>query len=257
MRLTKPKKQNNPTRCILAALCLLTAVSTSANNGQTQFTELENGVSDKIEGTQQKQARRITGKVVDQNGEPIIGATIRPVGSSTGTVTDADGNFTINVVPGRELQISSIGFRDEIVRAAANMNVVLKNSEEALDEVVVVGYGTQKKVNLSGSVASLDTKKLESRPLTNVGQSLQGAIANLNVTVSSGSAATNPSYNIRGYTSLNGGSPLIVIDGVIADATQLNRMNPNDIENLSVLKDAASSAIYGSRAAYGVILVTT
>ena len=121
----------------------------------------------------------------------------------------------------------------------------------------MVGYAVQKKANLSGSVATADTKKLVDRPISNVGSALQGAVANLNIDPISGDSNDLPLFNIRGFTSINGGSPMVVIDGVISDMLELNRLNPTDIENISVLKDASSAAIYGSRAAYGVILVTT
>ena len=133
----------------------------------------------------------------------------------------------------------------------------MQEDTEALEEVVVVGYAVQKKANLSGSVATADTKKLVDRPISNVGSALQGAVANLNIDPISGDPNDLPSFNIRGFTSINGGSPMVVIDGVISDMLELNRLNPTDIENISVLKDASSAAIYGSRAAYGVILVTT
>ena len=133
----------------------------------------------------------------------------------------------------------------------------MKEDSEALDEVVVIGYGTQKKVDLSGAVATVPTKVLENRPVLTVGQALQGSVANLNVSIGSGQATDSPSFNIRGTTSINGGDPLVVIDGVVSSAAELNRMNPTDIGSISVLKDAASAAIYGSRAAVGVILVTT
>lgn len=130
---------------------------------------------------------------------------------------------------------------------------MLQEDSQALDEVVVVGYGVQKKANLSGAVSVVETKTIENRPVLNMGQALQGAVANFNVSIGDGEADDSPKYNIRGYTSINGGEPLVVIDGVVSTSDQLNRMNPTDIAGISVLKDAASSAIYGSRAAYGVI----
>lgn len=124
-----------------------------------------------------------------------------------------------------------------------------------MDEVVVVGYGTQKKANLSGAVAAVDGKVLQDRPITNIGQGLQGVVPNLNITMNNGGApGATSSFNIRGNTSLNGGSPLVLVDNVQMDA---NLVNPDDIESISVLKDAASASIYGARAAYGVILITT
>lgn len=206
------------------------------------------------------QTKVIKGNVVDKNGEPIIGANIRVKGTTVGTITDVDGNFTLNVEGGASfIEVSYIGYKTQSVslKNKKNLSIVLSEDTETLDEVVVLGYGVQKKVNLSGSVSTVSTKTIKDRPVLNVGQALQGAVANMNVSVGSGQATDSPSFNIRGTTSLNGGSPLVVIDGVVSDAGQLNRMNPTDIENISVLKDAASSAIYGSRAAFGVILVTT
>jgi len=202
---------------------------------------------------------KVTGFIKDNKGEDLIGASVLVLGTKgMGTVTDATGQFVLpDVTEGSILQISSVGYKTLEVKAHPTLNIVLQEDTKALDEVVVVGYAVQKKVNLSGSVSTVPIQKLENRPVVNVGQALQGAVAGLNVTVSNGQATSSPSFNVRGYTSLNGGSPLVVIDGVIADASQLNRMNPNDIENISILKDAASSAIYGSRAAFGVILVTT
>ena len=155
--------------------------------------------------------------------------------------------------------ISYIGYQNQIVQVGKNflLDITLREDTQVLDEVVVVGYGVQKKANLSGSVSVVETKTIEDRPVLNMGQALQGAVANFNVSIGDGEADDSPSYNIRGYTSINGGEPLVVIDGVVSTSDQLNRMNPTDIASISVLKDAASSAIYGSRAAYGVILVTT
>ena len=199
----------------------------------------------------------LSGRVVDSNGEPLVGASVKQLGTSRGTVTDGDGKFLLNVAPGTKLIVSYVGSKDRIVRASQSMNIVLDDDVSSIDEVVVVGYGTQKKANLSGAVATADTKKLANRPANNIGSALEGAVANLNIDPVSGDPNDLPSFNIRGFTSINGGSPLVVIDGVISDAVQLNHLNPADIANISVLKDAASAAIYGSRAAYGVILVTT
>lgn len=204
--------------------------------------------------------KQINGRVVDSKGEAVIGATVQEKGSgNNGTITDFDGNFALKVAEGASLEVSYIGFKTQQLVAVADkvMTVTLKEDTEVLDEVVVVGYGVQKKANLSGAVATVESKTIENRPVLNMGQALQGAVANLNVNVGDGEADDSPSYNIRGYTSINGGGPLVVIDGVVSTSDQLNRLNPTDIANISILKDAASSAIYGSRAAYGVILVTT
>ena len=210
-----------------------------------------------IESVQQQNA--CTGVVRDADGQAVIGASVSVKGRNRGAITDLDGKFSIsNVENGAVLEISYIGYRTQQVTWEGKLlNIVLEEDTEILDEVVVVGYGVQKKVNLSGSVSTVNTQQIEDRPVANLGQALQGTVANLNVSIGSGQANDSPSYNIRGTTSLNGGSPLVVIDGVISDNSTLNRLNPNDIAQISVLKDAASSAIYGSRAAYGVILVTT
>ncbi len=199
------------------------------------------------------------GTVVDSQGDPIIGASVIVKGAAKGTTTNIDGQFSLtDVKKGSIIRITGVGYKPvEMTWDGASLDVILADDMQSLDEVVVVGYGVQKKVNLSGAVATVDTKQIENRPVLNVGQALQGTVANLNISIGDGRADASPSFNIRGTTSLNGGSPLVVIDGVISDSWTLNHMNPNDIENISVLKDAASSAIYGSRAAFGVILVTT
>lgn len=197
------------------------------------------------------------GVVKDVTGEPIIGASVSVKGTKNATVTDLDGNFTLSgVTKGTTIVISYIGYvNSEIKWNGTSLNVTLAEDTQGLEEVVVVGYGTQKKVNLSGAVANVDGKVLENRPITNIGQGLQGVVPNLNVSMNSGGApGASSSYNIRGNTSLNGGSPLVLVDNVQMDA---NLVNPEDVESISVLKDASSAAIYGARAAYGVILITT
>ena len=207
----------------------------------------------------QEKTVRVKGNVKDITGESITGANVLVKGTTTGTITDIDGNFMLDVPKGAILQVSYIGFTNYEVRITdqKTLSITLSEDSEALDEVVVVGYGIQKKANLSGAVSTVQTKQIENRPVLNVGQALQGTVANLNVSVGTGQAISTPSFNIRGYNSINGGSPLVVIDGVSSSASQLNRMNPNDIASISVLKDASSCAIYGAKAAYGVILVTT
>ena len=176
-------------------------------------------------------------------------------GGGNGTVTDIDGNFSVNAAPGSLLTFSYTGFKPQTVKAQEGMQVVLQSSVNDLNEVVVVGYGTQKKANLTGAVASVNGNVLENRPISNIGQGLQGVVPNLNVSMGHGGApGAGASFNVRGTTSLNGGEPLVLVDNVQMDA---NLVNPDDIESISVLKDAASAAIYGARAAYGVILITT
>ena len=168
-----------------------------------------------------------------------------------------DGNFTLeNVKKGDIIQISFIGYVTQEIKYTGQsvLKVNLKEDSKALEEVVVVGYGTQKKANLTGAVAQVAGDVLENRPIANIGQGLQGVVPNLNVNVGGGAPGQSSSFNIRGTTSLNGGSPLVLVDNVQMDA---NLVNPDDVASISVLKDAASAAIYGARAAYGVILITT
>lgn len=203
--------------------------------------------------------KQIKGNVTDKNGEPIIGANITVKGTTIGTITDIDGSFSFKIPDNATLLISYIGYLPQSISVGnqASFQITLLEDTQKLDEVVVIGYGTQKKVNLTGSVGVVDNQKLQNRSISNVGQALQGAVANLNITNNSGAANDIPDINVRGYTSINGGSPLIIIDGIVSDAEILSRMNPTDIESVSVLKDASSSAIYGSRAAFGVLLITT
>lgn len=201
----------------------------------------------------------ISGTVRDSIGV-MRGVTVSVLGvSGLSTKTDADGRFSLRVPENGILLFRFLGYKDQEVQVANQkvINIRMESAESHLDEVIVVGYGTQKRVNLSGAVDQISEKFLDSRPITNVGTGLQGAMANLNITPTSGRANSSPGINVRGYTSLSGGGPLIVIDGVPATNDELNRMNPIDISSVTVLKDAASAAIYGSRAAFGVVLVTT
>ena len=210
------------------------------------------------------QQMSISGIVTDKKlNEPIIGASVVIKGTTNGGITDLDGNFQLNnVAAGSTLVVSYIGYQTleiPVQKGKTSYQVALSEDTQTLDEVVVVGFGTQKKVNLTGAVASVDNKKLESRPVTSVGQALQGVVPGLNVSIpdAGGKLDANPSFNIRGTGNLGTGSsasPLVLIDGVAGD---LNQLNPQDIDNISVLMDAASAAIYGSRAPFGVILVTT
>ena len=209
---------------------------------------------------QQEKKITVTGNVKDATGEPLIGVNVMVKGTTMGNITDANGNFSLSdVAPNAVISVSYIGYKTQEIalNGKTAVNVILSEDSEALDEVVVIGYGTQKKADLSGAVATVPKKVLENRPVLTVGQALQGSVANLTVSIGSGQATDSPSFNIRGTTSINGGNPLVVIDGVVSSAEELNRMNPTDIGSISVLKDAASAAIYGSRAAFGVILVTT
>lgn len=198
----------------------------------------------------------IKGVVSDKTG-PIIGANVIVKGTSNGVITDLDGAFTLdNVKSGDVIQISFIGYKTKEIKVGSQkiLNVMLESDNQLLEEVVVVGYGSQKKVNLTGSVGQIDSKVFESRPITSTTSALQGTIPNLQITNNSGKPGQGASLNVRGTTSINGGAPLVLVDGV---EMSLDVINPNDIANITVLKDAAASAIYGVRAAFGVILVTT
>lgn len=205
------------------------------------------------------QSKKVTGRVVDANGEPVIGATIKEQGTANGTITDFDGNFTLDVADNAMLEVSYIGYKSQELQAVAGktLSVTLREDTEMLDEVVVVGFGTQKKVNLTGAVGVADAEVLESRPVTSATQALQGLVPGLQITTNTGEMDKSMNINIRGTGTIgegSSGSPLVLIDGMEGD---INSVNPQDIENVSVLKDAAASSIYGSRAPFGVILVTT
>ena len=207
---------------------------------------------------QQTSENTIQGVVTDANGEPIIGANIMIEGTTTGTITDFDGRFTLDVPENATLQISYIGFVSQNVKVNGRKDITVKLVEDAqaLDEVVVVGYGVMKKRDITGSISSLKAKDITSVPASNVLESMQGRIAGLDMTKSDGEAGASLSFTLRGNRSLNASNaPLIMVDGV-AYGTTLD-INPSDIESIEVLKDASSTAIYGSRGANGVILITT
>lgn len=204
------------------------------------------------------QNRSISGKVFDTNEEPLIGVTVTIENTTIGAITDIDGAFTLQVPEGKVvLNVSYVGFVPQKVTVASGQsNVTVRLSENAvlLNEVVVVGYGKQKKVNLTGAVASVGGEELENRVTKSLSSMLQGTVAGLNVTTSSGVPGSSASINVRGITSIHESEPLVLIDGAVGD---IDRVNPNDVESISVIKDASAAAIYGARAAFGVILVTT
>ena len=203
------------------------------------------------------QEQMITGAVKSSDGMGIPGVNVIQKGTSNGVTTDFDGNYAINVEQGAgTLVYSFMGFKTKEVLISNNttINVVLDEDSQSLDEVVIVGYGTQSKANLTGAVGIAKGEVLEDRPIATVGQGLQGVVPGLNVTVQNGDPSQSTDFNIRGFESINGGSPLILVDGIPMD---INSLNPNDIESITVLKDAAAAAVYGARAAFGVILVTT
>lgn len=210
-----------------------------------------------VEMIQQKQV--VKGNVRDVSGVPVIGASILEKGTSNGTITDFDGKFTLSVSLDAVLVISYIGYEDQEVKVVSGKPVVveLKEDTEVLDEVVVVGFGTQKKVNLTGAVGMAEAKELESRPVTSATQALQGLVPGLMISTNTGEMDKDMNISIRGTGTVGEGSsgaPLVLIDGMEGD---INSVNPQDIESVSVLKDAAASSIYGSRAPFGVILITT
>ena len=238
-------------RELLLLLALVSAGSAFASTGGESYPS----------GLTVEQSEQCSGVVTDSKGEPLIGVAVSIKGTTIGVSTDLDGKFILNDVKiGDVLLVQSIGYKNaEITWDGNPVQVTMEEDSELLEEVVVVGFGTQKKVDLTGAVASVDTKALDSRPVTSVGQALQGVVPGLNISMPSngGRLDSSPSFNIRGTGNLGTGSsasPLILIDGVEGD---INSLNPQDIANISVLMDAASSAIYGSRAPFGVILVTT
>lgn len=200
----------------------------------------------------------VKGTVVDENGEPVIGASVTEPGTNRGTTTDIDGKFSIKAGRNAKLQVSFIGMKTVTVAASDGMAVTMKADNALLDEVVVVGYGQQKKVNLTGAVSNVDIDKtMASKPVGDVGKALQGAVPGLTILNNTGDINSNPTMKIRGITgSLTSSSdPYIIVDGVPMD--DISFLNPGDIASISVLKDAASSSIYGARAAFGVVLITT
>ena len=243
----------------LANSKLLTAVAITAlfiGSGNAVAASTASGSA--YEVTEQLQSQAISGVVTDANGEPVIGASVSEKGTTNGTITDINGKFSLNVKPGAVLKVTFVGYKPHEVKATRTMKIILTEDSELLDEVVVVGYGTQKKENLTGAVASVDVNKtLSSRPIADVGRGLQGTTPGLSVVIPSGEIGSDPTMKIRGQIgSINGGSaPLILMDNVEIPSIQM--VNPDDIESISVLKDAAASSIYGAKAAFGVVSITT
>ena len=209
---------------------------------------------------------KITGTVVDQtNGEPIIGATVKIKGTSTGVVTDIDGNYSIDVKPGQTLEFSYIGYTTQSLKVtkAGRYDINLSEETNTLEQVVVVGYGTMKRSDLTGSVSSINEAQIKQGVNTSIEQAMQGRIAGVQVTQNSGAPGGGISVQIRGINSLNGNEPLYVVDGIAMsgqtsdNSSVLSTINPSDITSIEVLKDASATAIYGSRASNGVVLITT
>ena len=222
-----------------------THARSKSDTGQTQYSSLQ---------------KVVRGIVKSENGEPLIGVSISIKGTSKGTTSDIDGNFSIECMKNDVLVLSYIGFNTVELRVnnQSNLAVTLKEDTILMDEVIVVGYGTTSRRKAIGAVDQVKQQVIKEQPVANVTQALQGASPSLVIQQRSMDPNNNSlNINIRGLSTMNNNSPLIVIDGLIADGSSLNRLNPNDIDNISVLKDAGTAAIYGSRSANGVILITT
>lgn len=239
---------------ILMAVAVCTLFLGSGNVMATQTTT---GSSPEV--TEQLQTQTANGLVTDSNGDPVIGASVVEKGTTNGIITDINGRFALNVRSGATLKISFVGYQSQEVKAGKNMKITLKEDTELLEEVVVVGYGVQKKANLTGAVTTVDLNKtMAGRPQQDVSKALQGAVPGLTITTENGDINGSASMRIRGVGTLSNSeksNPLIVVDGVPMD--DISFLNTQDIENISVLKDAASTSIYGTRAAFGVILINT
>ncbi len=241
-----------PALQILDEMCAATGLAYKAQGNQISLAQAKNAQSGQPD---KGQKRRIKGNVSDAKGEPIVGATISEKGGTGGAITDINGDFALELTPGNLVTVSYVGFKPQTVKPTEGMHVTLDEQTRGLDEVVVIGYGTKKKANLIGAVSTVGAEELKDRPVTNLGQMLQGQVPNLNISFGTGTPGESATLNIRGKTSLtNSGAPLVLIDGVEGS---IDRINPNDIESVSVLKDAASAAIYGARAGFGVVLITT
>ena len=201
----------------------------------------------------------VSGAVRDLTGEPLIGATVMVVGTASGVSTDFDGNYTLtNVNPNAKIKVTYVGYNDltEEVNGRTNIDFVLTENAEVLEEIVVVGYGVMKRTDLTGSVSTVGTEKLNAKGAPSVLENLQGTTPGVNITKSTGRANGGINIEIRGQSSINSSTtPLFVVDGIMCD--DIDFLNPQDIERIDVLKDASSTAIYGSRATAGVVMVTT
>lgn len=207
------------------------------------------------------QTKKISGTVSNDSGTPVPGATISVKGTSVATQADANGAFTVTADEKSKLIVSAVGYEEKEVvpNAAGNLQVILKKTERGMDEVIVVGYGTRKKIDVTGAVGQIAGKQISERPVANILQGLQGVSAGLNISYSGGAPGSTPNINIRGLGSINGGggAPLILIDGVASQTDDLLRLNPSDVESITTLRDGGSAAIYGARAAFGVIMIVT
>lgn len=202
-----------------------------------------------------QQLFKVTGHVVDATGEPMIGVTVKEKGSSRGVVTDLDGNFVIEVSRGSTIQVSYVGYSTMDLKAAPKMKIVLKEDSKVLDDVVVVGYGIQKKSSVTGAISQVKAEDMENRTITNAKSALQGKTAGVQVIGNTSSPGSSPTVRIRGFSSNVSSDPLYVVDGV--RLSDISGIDPNDIASMEILKDAASAAIYGAEAGNGVVLITT
>lgn len=235
--------------CLAAALCAYLPTGVNMYAARAEKPSASN--------VYQQTRILVSGRILDSSGQPVPGASVIEKGTTNGVNTDIDGKFTISVKSGASLEVSCIGYETVSVAASENLSVTLREDTQFLDEVVVVGFGTQKKVNMTGSVAAVDVDKaFGSKPITDVSKGLQGVVPGLSITYNSNDLNASPTMKIRGTGSINGdNTPLILLDGV--EVPDLSFVNPDNIKSISVLKDAASSSIYGSRAAWGVVLITS
>ena len=235
--------------CLAAALCAVFPTGVNMYAARAEKPSASN--------VYQQTRILVSGRILDSSGQPVPGASVIEKGTTNGVNTGIDGKFTISVKSGSSLEVSCIGYETVSVAASENLSVTLREDTQFLDEVVVVGFGTQKKVNMTGSVAAVDVDKaFGSKPITDVSKGLQGVVPGLSITYNSNDLNASPTMKIRGTGSINGdNTPLILLDGV--EVPDLSFVNPDNIKSISVLKDAASASIYGSRAAWGVVLITS
>ena len=196
----------------------------------------------------------ISGVVKDDAGDPIVGATVKVKGTNNGAITDIDGQFTVEAPQGSTIVVSYVGFSDRELRASRNMDITITEDTKALDEVVVVGYGTMRRADMTGAISSVNTSELAKRTTTNPAEALQGKIAGVSIMKSGGNAGAGMRVKIRGVKTFGDNAPLYIIDGFPGD---IENVNPQDIESMQVLKDGAAAAIYGSMAADGAVHLTT
>ena len=235
--------------CLAAALCAYLPTGVNMYAARAEKPSASN--------VYQQTRILVSGRILDSSGQPVPGASVIEKGTTNGVNTGIDGKFTISVKSGSSLEVSCIGYETVSVAASENLSVTLREDTQFLDEVVVVGFGTQKKVNMTGSVTAVDVDKaFGSKPITDVSKGLQGVVPGLSITYNSNDLNASPTMKIRGTGSINGdNTPLILLDGV--EVPDLSFVNPDNIKSISVLKDAASASIYGSRAAWGVVLITS